>query len=190
MIDTIGSGIHQMHSQQVKRYLPLPDYDLRDPLSTRLTIHGAVVDPAYTHVLMERTDLSLVDVLALDRVQKGLFIANDVAKRLRKIGLIEGRKPNLHVAALVANATGMKVDYIRKRAQDDAHYTRLVLDYLDKFGSATRNDVDKLLRDKLSEALSEPQKNNKISNLLTKMKRNNLIRNAGSRAQPSWKRAE
>lgn len=41
--------------------------------------------------------------MALDRVQKKLPILNDAAIRLRKAGLIEGRKPNLHVSALVAN---------------------------------------------------------------------------------------
>ena len=186
MIDTIGSGIHHMHSQQAKRYLPLPDYDLTEPNAVRLTIHGGVVDLAYSQLLMQRTDLPLIDILALDRVQKRLPISPDATQRLRKAGLIEGRRPNLHVAAVVAAAAGTKAAYIRTRNQDDAHYMKLVTDFLDRFGHATRKDIDALLWGKLSEALSDPQKDDKISNLLTRMRRDGLIQNAGSRGLPSW----
>ncbi|WP_205856175.1 hypothetical protein [Phytoactinopolyspora endophytica] len=43
--------------------------------------------------------------------------------------------------------------------------------------------------DKLSDALSDEQKANKISNLLAKMKRGGQIRNEGTRTKPSWRRA-
>ena len=189
MIDTIGSGIHHMHSQQAKRYLPLPDYDLTESNAVRLTIHGGVVDLAYSQLLMQRTDLSLVDILALDRVQKRLPISPEASQRLRKAGLIEGRSPNLHVAAVVAEAADTKATYIRTRAQDDAHYIKLVTDYLDKFGRATRKDIDALLWEKLSDGLSDVQKHNKISNLLGAMRRAGTVENAGSRGLPSWIRA-
>lgn len=78
-----------------------------------------------------RTDLPFEDVLALDRVQKELPIPDDVVKHLRRSTLIEGRKPHLHVAAEVAATTAGKAEYICTRAQDDAHYTKLVLDFLD-----------------------------------------------------------
>jgi len=40
--------------------------------------------------------------------------------------------------------------YIRTRAQDDAFYAKLLMDYLEKFGKATRAEVDDLLLSKLS----------------------------------------
>jgi ATP-dependent DNA helicase RecG len=112
---------------------------------------------------MKYTDLPIGDILALDRVQKRLPIPSDASRRLHRQGLIEGRRPHLHVAAVVAAATDTKVEYIRSRARDDTHYTRLVTDYLDKFGTAMRSDVDALLLDKLSDALSEKQKTVKVT---------------------------
>ncbi len=100
--------------------------------------------------------------------------------------MIEGRRPHLHVAANVAAVTASKAEYIRTRAQDDEHYVKMITDYLRKFTSATRRDVDDLIKDKLSEALDDSQKRNKISNLLTKMKRSGLIQNTGTKSHSTW----
>lgn len=187
MVDTLGYGIHQMNRAQAGRYLPLPTYDLTERDLVRLTIQGGVVDPKYTALLLTRTDLSFEDVLALDRVQKKLPVPDETVRRLRRTGLVEGRRPNLHVAASVAAVTASKADYIRTRAQDDLHYTRLIADYLGKFTSASRQDVNELLWDKLSDALDDQQKRHKITNLLTKMRTAGQIRNDGSRSKPRWR---
>lgn len=190
MIDTMGYGIHDMYVRQARRYFPMPDYDLTDPSVVRLTIYGGVVDPAYSWLLIQQTDLPLTDVLALDRVQKNLPIPDEAVARLKRAGLIEGRKPHFHVSASVAKATASKADYIRTRAQDDEFYAKLITDYLQQFGQATRVEIDKLLLDKLSDALKPEQKQRKIGNLLTKLRRRGLILNTGSRGKPEWKLAE
>lgn len=190
MIDTMGYGIHDMHARQARRYFPMPDYDLGDAGAVRLTVYGGAVDLAYSRLLIQQTDLPLVDVLALDRVQKKLPIPDEAATRLRKGGLIEGRKPNYFVSAVVASATASKADYIRTRAQDDEFYAKLVTDYLKKFGQADRAEINKLLLDKLSDALDASQKEKKVANLLTKLRRTGRINNAGSRGHPIWKLAE
>jgi len=190
MIDTMGYGIHEMYLNQAKRYFPLPDFDLETPNSVRITIHGKVFDPAYSRLLMQKTDLPLTDILALDRVQKKLTIDDDMIKRLRKSKLIEGRKPNLHVSAKIAQATSTKAQYIKTRAQDDEFYKKQIIDFLKEFGVASREDVEELLWDKLSDALGQKQKTDKISNLLTNLRRSGKIRNKGSRKKPEWKLAE
>jgi ATP-dependent DNA helicase RecG len=186
MIDTMGYGIRRMNDRQAKRYLPLPDYDLADGTTVTLTIHGGVVDPAYTRLLLLATDLPFTDILALDRIQKHLPIPEDAVVRLRREKLIEGRKPHLHVAANVAAVTASKAEYIRTRAQDDAHYVKLIKDYLTSFKVASRKDIDGLIKDKLSDALSEKQKSIKISSLLRKMRDSGEIHNTGSRSHPVW----
>jgi ATP-dependent DNA helicase RecG len=186
MIDTLSFGIFDMHDRQMRRYLPMPDYDLTDLNQVKLTLHGSVVDEAYTDLLMTRTDLPLTDVLALDRVQKRLPIPDDAVRRLRRQNLIEGRRPNLRVAPIVAEATATRAGYIHARGQDDLHYLRLIVDYLTQFGSATRQDIDDLLRDKLSDTLTSEQKARKIANLLTKLRRDGHIRNSGLRSSPVW----
>jgi ATP-dependent DNA helicase RecG len=190
MIDTMGYGIYEMHLGQAKRYFPLPDYDLSENSVVRVTIYGKVVDPSYSRMLIEKTDLDLSDISALDRIQKKLPLKNDVIKRLRREGLIEGRKPNLHVSDKVAKVTGNKTDYIKNRAQDDDFYAKLIFDYLGKFGEASRKEIDELLIDKISKVLDVEQKIYKISNLLTKLRRNGKIINTGSRTAPVWKLAE
>ena len=190
MIDTMGYGIHDMYKGQARRYLPMPDYDLTESGAVKLTLYGGVVDPAYSRWLIQKTDLPLADVLALDRVQKQLPIPDEAIARLRKAGLIEGRKPNFHVSAAVAAVTANKADYIRMRAQDDAFYAKLITDYLERFGQASRAEINKLLLDKLSEALDERQKYNKIGALLTKLRRRGVIVNRGSDTAPCWQLTE
>jgi ATP-dependent DNA helicase RecG len=190
MIDTMGYGIHDMHARQARRYFPMPDYDLSEAGAVRLTIYGSVVDPAYSRLLIQKTDLPLVDVLALDRVQKKLPVPDAAAARLRKAGLIEGRKPNLFVSASVAKVTASLEDYLRTRGQDDAFYLKLITDYLAMKGEASRADINKLLLDKLSEALSEKQKAIKVSSLLTKLRRKGTIVNVGSDTASCWKLVE
>ena len=191
MIDTMGYGIHEMHIGQARRYFPMPDYDLSESQAVKMTIHGRVVDPAYSRLLIQKTDLPLEDILALDRVQKKLPLNDEgVLRHLRKAGLIEGRKPNFHVSATVAEATGSKAEYIRTRGFDDAHYKKMILELLGKFGSASRQEIDRLLAGKLSDALNDEQKLNKISNLLSNLRRAKRIRNVGSRKAPVWVLAE
>ncbi len=186
VIDHMGYGIHRMVQDQVRRFLPLPDYDLSTTGEVKLTIPGAVIDPAYSQLLMVRTDLPLEDVLALDRVQKGLPSSAEAIARLRKAKLVEGRRPNLRVNADIAKITGSKAEYIRRRAQDDAHYARLVVDYLTQFGGATRKEIDDLLGPYLPDILDSKQQRSKVTNLLTRMRTDGTIRNVGSQQKPRW----
>lgn len=186
LIDQMGYGIHRMVQDQVRRFLPLPDYDLRTADEVKLTIPGAVIDESYSQLLMVRTDLPIEDVLALDRVQKGLSISRLASARLRKAKLIEGRGHATRISADVAAAIDQKADYIRTRAQDDAHYARLVVDYLSEYGGASRNEIDELLSKYLPEKLSAPQRRSKVTNLLTRMRSTGRIHNVGTQQRPRW----
>ncbi|MES2770603.1 MAG: RNA-binding domain-containing protein [Pseudomonadota bacterium] len=190
MIDTMGYGIHEMHLGQARRFFPMPDYDLSEMQAVNMTLHGHVVDPAYSRLLIQKTDLRLADILALDRVQKRLPVDAETVTQLRKSGLIEGRKPNLYVSAKVAQVTARTADYIRTRGFDDAYYKKMIIDLLEKFGSASRQEIDKLLASKLSDALDEEQKQTKISNLISNLRRAKQITNTGSRKTPIWVLAE
>jgi ATP-dependent DNA helicase RecG len=186
----MGYGIHGMFEGQAKRFFPLPDYDLSDPSAVKMTLYGKIVDPAYSRLLIQKSGLSLPDIQALDRIQKHLSVDADAVERLRKARLIEGRKPNLHIAATIAEITGNKASYIRTRAQDDTFYAKLILDYLAKFGSASRMEINELLKSKLSDSLSERQKESKINNLLSNMRIDGKIRNTSSRKASRWEVAD
>ena len=176
MIDHLGYGIERMNRSQASRYLPLPDYDLGNPNEVKLTIYGRVVDESYTRLLMGNGDLPFEDVLALDRVQKGRPIPDPTLRRLRRQGLVEGRKPHLRVSAFVAKATGTQADYIQSRGHSDEYCSALITDYLKIHGIAKRSDIEELVYPALSVELSEEQKSNKVKNLLSKMRREGVVR--------------
>jgi len=182
MIDTIGSGIRKMFFIQKKRYFPLPEYELKDN-RVQVTITGRVVDMAYARKLAEYPDLTLEDILLLDRVQKRKPLTDDQVKHLKALRLIEGRKPNFHISAQVADHSGERAQYIRNRAFDDQHYKQLIIEYLEKFGTAKRVDINRLLLDKLPDVLDATQKDNKVKNLLQALKQERLIEPEGK----SWR---
>lgn len=187
MIDTIGSGIKRMFMRQRDRSFPLPDYDLDDPGKVVVRLTGRVLDENYTRLLMSQADLDLLDVIALDKVQKKRALDNDTFKRLKARKLIEGRRPNLFVSAKVAAVTGEKAAYIKNRAFDKAHYKDMAVAYLQQFGQASREDLNRLLLDKLSDALDHKQKRHFVTNLLQEMKREKLIQVDGATRGAFWR---
>jgi ATP-dependent DNA helicase RecG len=176
MIDTQGGGIKRMFSAQASRYFPLPDYDLSQEDRVEVTIEGRILDERYTRLLMERSDLDLATVILLDKVQKHRALTDDELRLLRSGRLVEGRRPNLYVSSTVAAATETKADYIKRRAFDKAFYKKMVVDYLTEYGSAKRGDLDKLLMNKVSDALTPEQKLIYVQNLLQEMRRAGTIR--------------
>ena len=189
MIDTIGSGIRRMFTLQQQRNFPMPDYDLSEANRVKVVIAGKVLDEKFTRLLMARPDLDLLDVIALDKVQKKKPISEEEFTSLKGQKLIEGRRPNLTVSAAIAAATETKAEYIKSRALDKEHYKGLVVSFLETFGEARREDIDKLLLDKVSDALGEKQKAEFIGNLLQEMRRDGTIRTEGTKRWAKWRLA-
>lgn len=187
MIDTIGSGIKKMFILQRNRYFPMPDYDLGKPDKVKVRIIGKVLDENYTRMLINNTSLDLETVIYLDKVQKKEKLTRDEFKILKTKKLVEGRYPTLFVSAKIAAVTGDKASYIKNRAFDDEHYKKMILEFIKKYGNASRPDIDKLLIDNLSKVLDEKQKRNKIKNLLYEMsKKDKTIKNMGSDKKSNW----
>lgn len=189
MIDTIGSGIKRMFIKQRERFFPLPDFDLSDSNKVVVKIAGRIWDENYTKLLMSKTDLDLKTVVLLDRVQKALPITEDEIKRLKKLGLIEGRKPNVYISSSIAKVTGDKSSYIKLRGFKDEHYKKMILEYLDKYNSVSKQDIDNLILDILPDILDENKKENKVRNLVYAMsKKDKTIINTGTTRIPVWKK--
>jgi len=186
MIDTMGYGIKKMFLEQRKRYFPLPDYDLTDPEHVTVQIMGRLIDENYSRILIEKADLDLRHVIALDKVQKQQKLSKDELKMLRKEKLIEGRAPHVYVASYIAEIAGEKARYIKNRGLSDFHYEQMILGLIEEFGHVKRKDVDELLLDKLPDVLTPKRKMNKIGNLLSKLRKSGAIINSGSRTAPLW----
>lgn len=188
MVDTAGGGIKKMFNYQRQRFFPLPEYDLSGE-RVKVTITGKVLDLNFARILAKNPRLNLEHIIALDKVQKGKEIPNSDLNYLRKIGLIEGRKPNyfLSVAVIAAVDDGnLKAQYIKNRAFDDDHYRDMIIKYLETYGEATRDDLEYLIFEKLSNVLSIKQKKNKISNLLGSLRKQNKINNIGGTKKPKY----
>ncbi len=187
LIDTIGSGIRRMFMLQRNRFFPMPDY-LIDRERSRVEVHiaGRLIDERYTFALIRHADLTLHEVILLDRVQKRLDIAPDEVKMLRGKNLIEGRAPNFFVAADVAAAVGDAAQYTRNKGLDKSFYKGLVISHLKSFGPTRRKDFERLLLPKLPEILDDSQKVNQVRNLLQEMAREKTIVSSGHGVGAIW----
>lgn len=175
MIDTIGSGIKKLFVIQKNKYFPLPEYSFKDKKVT-LVIIGKIDNPNYSRKLAQMPDLNLFDAILLDKVAKNKVLKKEEIRFLKAKKLIEGRKPNFHISFSVAKAMDEKESYIKHKGLNDDYYMKLIQDYLMKFKIASRSEIEKLLSDKLSDVLSDDQKNNKIKNLLQKLKKSGKIK--------------
>jgi len=187
MIDTQGGGIKRMFLAQIKRYFPLPDYDLSEPERVAVTIRGTILDEQYCRLLMERTDLDLPLIVLLDKLQKHVLISREDHRTLKARGLVEGRYPNLVISGRIARLAGKQAEHIRDKGFDNRYYFDMLMALVRKHGPVSRSDVDRLLLDKLPDVLTQKQKKDKIHNLLSEAARKKKIKNLGSRSQPKWR---
>lgn len=174
MMDTVGSGIKKMYQIQSKRYFPLPDYELsNDKVLVKFT--GKVLDQDYAKQLAQVNDMTLDDLIALDKVQKDQPISEDEANELRKKALIEGRKPNYIVAANIAKHSEQQAEYMQMRGLDELHYEGLILEYLKTFKEGKLKEFDKMLINKLPQVLDQDQRKSRVRYLLQKMRKKGLV---------------
>ena len=175
MIDTQSMGIRRVFRIQKDKYFPMPDYDLSKYNQVSVTVFGKVLNDNYTKVLFENPDFDIETVYLIDQVQKKKHIDNSAVKYLRRLGVIEGKQPNIYISAGIAKTLNEKEKYVKNKAFDNEYYEKLIYQYLEVYSIATREDIRKLLEDKLSDTLTAEQKNNRVKNLLQSMKKRGVI---------------
>ena len=185
MVDTAGGGIRKLFLFQRTRYFPLPDYDITDK-RVKLTLTGKVLNLDYARLLAQNGDLTLNEIIALDKVQKKQILNEGEEKLLKAKNLIEGRKPNYYIAKPVAQRTDQKAIYSKNKAFDKQYYLDLIFKAIGEHEFLSRKDIDDLLWNKLPDWMNDSQKKNKVGNLLGELKRLEKIRNTGSMKNPSW----
>lgn len=177
MVETEGGGIKKLFVQQKRRFFPMPQYDLSDD-KVVCVIEGKVLDENFAKILVNNPTLTLMDIMLLDRVQKHLPINDYQLERLRKKKFVEGRKHNIYLSSNLVKESrhvGLKTSYIKNRSFDDEYFKKLIVEYIVEFGSASRKEVDRLLTSKLPDTLTDRQKFDKITNLLARLRKDNLI---------------
>lgn len=179
MIETQGGGIKKMFNFQKKRFFPLPDFDFEDN-KVKVTIIGKILDENFARILIKNSDLKLEEIILLDKVQKKKEITEGEFKHLKKCKYIEGRKPNIYLShdiVVSVNNEELKREYLDNRSFDDSHFKKLILEYLRTYGSCKRDKIDNLIIPKLSTALSEEKKRNKVTNYLSSLRMEGKIVN-------------
>ena len=188
MIDTAGMGIRRSFEKLRERFFPMPDYDLSEKDRVKVTIYGKILDEQYSKLLLENTELSLVEVMLLDRVQKNIVITKEQSDYLRKNKLIEGRYPNIYVSKGISEIVNDKVSYTKNSGFNDQYYKDFVIKHIKNFGSISKKELDELLMDKLPGHLNIEQKKRKIKYLVNEnlAKKENQIENIGTNVKPIW----
>ncbi len=187
MIDTVGSGIRRAFNNQKIKYFPMPDYDLSEKNSVKVTLYGKIIDENYTRILFEKTDISIEKVVLLDRVQKGYSISKEQSDYLKKDNLIEGRYPKIYVSSNIAKIVDEKAKYMDNKGLDNRFYKDYIVDYIRKFKQVSRQDINNLIYPRLPSNFSEDEKNQRVKYLLTILRKEKIIENEGSYTKPIWK---
>lgn len=175
MIDTQSMGIRKVYRIQKDKFFPMPDYDLNEFNQVRVTVYGKVLNDNYTKVLFNHPEYDLETVYLIDMVQKRKKLDRDQIQYLRRLGVIEGRQPNIYISADIAEILDEKEKYVKNKAFNDDYYKNLILEYLANYKIIKRAEVKELLMDKLSNTLNDEKKNRKIKYLLETLKKDNKI---------------
>lgn len=170
MIDTNSMGIPMMFNIQKNKCFPLPTYDLDTPNRVKVTLYGQILDKNYTQLLHSNGNLDLKTVFLLDKIQKKERISKEDFYDLKKIGLAEGRYPNIFVSYKIADMIGQKTDYVKNKGLDEKICKELIINALKELKLASREDLLNILDPALPAILNKEQKSKKVTNLLQKMK--------------------
>jgi len=155
MIDIIGSGIKKMFTIQRERFFPLPTYNISDKEHTEVTIHGELINENYSRLLKKHPELSLNDVIVLDKIQKKIPVSETELKHLRDLNLVAGLASNLFIPS----------DYLTSSYNDCKN---LILSFIKTNQTATREDIYNLISPLLLEDVPA-RKQKKISNIISKL---------------------
>ncbi len=113
-------------------------------------------------------------------------ITQQESAQLKRMGVVEGRYPNIFISSKVAFKTGGKASYIKNKAFEDEYYQDLILKMINESGNANRREIEELLENKLPDVLTPEQKRDKVKNLIQKMKREGSIEKIGHRKGAKW----
>ena len=186
MIDTNSMGIPMMFNIQKNKCFPLPTYDLDTPNRVKVTLYGQILDKNYTQLLHANGDLDLTIVFLLDKIQKKERISKEDFQYLKKMGLVEGRYPNIFVSYKIADMIGQKTDYVKNKGIDEAVCKELIINALKKMGLASKQELLSIISPALPAVLNANQKDRKAAYLLQKMKHEGVIDSTPGKRYSKW----
>lgn len=186
MIDTNSMGIPMIYQIQREKCFPLPTYDLENSSRVTVTLYGKILDKNYTQLLKSNGDLDLQTVFLLDKIQKHETISKESYNEIKKLGLVEGRYPNIYVSFEVANMVGQKTDYVRNKGLSIDVYKQIITNALEKMDKVSVTELKQVLVGALPAILDDKQQSKKVSNILQAMKREGIADVEGTGHAARW----
>jgi ATP-dependent DNA helicase RecG len=177
LVDTRGGGIKKMYKNQIKRYFPLPDYDI-EAERTQVTLTGKILDLEFANILTKHPDLDLQDIFLLDKVQKRKVITADEYRYLKKNKYVEGRKQNIFLSQSVVEKikdSRLKEEYEKNKGVDKDILKEIIYQFIQAEGIVDRALIETAVWDKLPNVLSVVQKKNRVKNLLQDLRKEEKI---------------
>lgn len=189
MIDTIWSWIKKMFYLQKEKLFPLPEYDFSDNKVT-LTIIGKVLDTNYARkLILSKNDLSLRDIILLDKVQKGKELLSEQAKYLKRKKYIEWRKPNFYISLNLVEWTSLVWDYVLQHRIIEEQRSKILkfIWWYNKKWISKKDILSFVLSSQILEQwLTEKQKESRVTNLLRDLKKQDKVYNKWSWTNWIW----
>jgi ATP-dependent DNA helicase RecG len=122
--------------------------------------------------LFKHPELSLEDVIALDKVQKKIPLNDAEIRRLRELKIVIGLDSNLKIV----------IDYSPISYQE---YRQMILNLIKINGSATREDIVNLIMPTLPSNVPMEKRQRRISNITSKLAQDKLIKNISKSTKSS-----
>jgi len=174
MIDAIGSGVKRVFERQRKRFFPMPTYSFWDN-RVSVELFGKILDLRYGKLLAKNSDLSLLEIIALDKVQKGKIkeIEKSGVDLLKRKWLVEWRYPNIYLSESVSVKIWMESNYLKNKWMKDDYYREKICERIQmgKQSGVTKPQIRELVQDMLPDSLAPSQKENKLTNLIQDLRK-------------------
>jgi ATP-dependent DNA helicase RecG len=130
----------------------MPNYNFTGG-KVKATLTGRMIAENFAKILINNLNLSIADIITLDKVQKNRNISDEEHQYLKKSRFFEGRKPNIYLSYKVIKPMNNKVlmaEYAKNKSFGDEYFKKLILEFIKKQGKANRKGIDGLIIPKLS----------------------------------------
>ncbi len=174
-VERSGQGADRMFEESIREGKPRPDFARTDEYQVALTLRGEIQDEAFLRFL-ERigqetlASFSTTDLVVLDLVHRSQEIPKALASRvpmlLEKRVLEKRGRAKLMLSSKFYEFVGKRGEYTHRRGLDKAHAKALLVQHLEKFGTANIQEFEQALpqhtRDAIHRLLGELKREQKV----------------------------
>ncbi len=166
LMENVGSGIPKMFLSQRERLFPMPEFDFSNG-TVNVTFCGKLLNPDVADQLAHDGRLSLLDLFLLDRLLRKKPLAKDQTTHLRAKGLVADRHPHYVPPVPVTKPTLV--------ANDEMLQQEILAFIKSRPRGSTRSELSQHLSGSLPDRLSVKQKQDKLKNLLQRLRVQGLL---------------